>query len=148
MTKIQLFLITVSTDVHPKTVCSERSVDLCYPGSKLSLYIANHKKLLGKYVFSHPGTHTNAGPPKKRHKGWSPESSANSLQENTVKTSPSSSALSTLSVYSVATNGARIGTNGREIMKEETFNGVYLMLTCIEETAVCCWVCLHVCVFK
>uniref|UniRef100_A0A8P4KDX6 Growth regulating estrogen receptor binding 1 n=1 Tax=Dicentrarchus labrax TaxID=13489 RepID=A0A8P4KDX6_DICLA len=25
--------------------------------------------------------HTNAGPPKKRHKGWSPESSANSLPE-------------------------------------------------------------------
>uniref|UniRef100_A0A8C4IM31 Growth regulating estrogen receptor binding 1 n=1 Tax=Dicentrarchus labrax TaxID=13489 RepID=A0A8C4IM31_DICLA len=46
------------------------------------------------------GPHTNAGPPKKRHKGWSPESSANSLPESSVKTPPSSSALSTLSVSS------------------------------------------------
>ncbi|KAM7406316.1 hypothetical protein PAMP_000701 [Pampus punctatissimus] len=55
------------------------------------------------------GPHTNAGPPKKRHKGWSPESSANSLPESTVKTPPSSSALSTLSVSSAVTNGARSG---------------------------------------
>uniref|UniRef100_A0A8C2WQ69 Growth regulating estrogen receptor binding 1 n=1 Tax=Cyclopterus lumpus TaxID=8103 RepID=A0A8C2WQ69_CYCLU len=27
------------------------------------------------------GSHANAGPPKKRHKGWSPESSANTLPE-------------------------------------------------------------------
>uniref|UniRef100_A0A8P4FWB2 Growth regulating estrogen receptor binding 1 n=1 Tax=Dicentrarchus labrax TaxID=13489 RepID=A0A8P4FWB2_DICLA len=47
--------------------------------------------------------HTNAGPPKKRHKGWSPESSANSLPESSVKTPPSSSALSTLSVSSWTT---------------------------------------------
>uniref|UniRef100_A0A3B4WAB6 Growth regulating estrogen receptor binding 1 n=1 Tax=Seriola lalandi dorsalis TaxID=1841481 RepID=A0A3B4WAB6_SERLL len=46
------------------------------------------------------GPHANAGPPKKRHKGWSPESSANSLPESTVKTPPSSSALSTLSMSS------------------------------------------------
>uniref|UniRef100_A0A671VCH6 Growth regulating estrogen receptor binding 1 n=1 Tax=Sparus aurata TaxID=8175 RepID=A0A671VCH6_SPAAU len=43
------------------------------------------------------GTHTNSGPPKKRHKGWSPESSANSLPESTGKTPPSSSVLTTLS---------------------------------------------------
>uniref|UniRef100_A0A4W6FV14 Growth regulating estrogen receptor binding 1 n=1 Tax=Lates calcarifer TaxID=8187 RepID=A0A4W6FV14_LATCA len=46
------------------------------------------------------GPHANAGPPKKRHKGWSPESSANSVPENTVKTPPSSSALPTLSLSS------------------------------------------------
>ncbi|CAK6963972.1 protein GREB1 [Scomber scombrus] len=56
------------------------------------------------------GPHTNAGPPKKRHKGWSPESSANSLPESTVKTLPSSSALPTLSVSSAATNGSRSET--------------------------------------
>uniref|UniRef100_A0A8D0D010 Growth regulating estrogen receptor binding 1 n=1 Tax=Sander lucioperca TaxID=283035 RepID=A0A8D0D010_SANLU len=50
-------------------------------------------------LFLYPaGSHANAGPPKKRHKGWSPESSANSLTESTLKTPPSSSALSTLSV--------------------------------------------------
>uniref|UniRef100_A0A4W6FWS9 Growth regulating estrogen receptor binding 1 n=1 Tax=Lates calcarifer TaxID=8187 RepID=A0A4W6FWS9_LATCA len=54
--------------------------------------------------------HANAGPPKKRHKGWSPESSANSVPENTVKTPPSSSALPTLSVPSAVTNGARSAT--------------------------------------
>uniref|UniRef100_A0A3P9P827 Growth regulating estrogen receptor binding 1 n=1 Tax=Poecilia reticulata TaxID=8081 RepID=A0A3P9P827_POERE len=41
------------------------------------------------------GPPTNAGPPKKRHKGWSPDSSANTLTELT----------------SVITNGARSGTN-------------------------------------
>uniref|UniRef100_A0A3B5BGM7 Growth regulating estrogen receptor binding 1 n=1 Tax=Stegastes partitus TaxID=144197 RepID=A0A3B5BGM7_9TELE len=41
------------------------------------------------------GPHANAGPPKKRHKGWSPESSSNSVPESTVKTPPSSSALTT-----------------------------------------------------
>ncbi|XP_029982834.1 protein GREB1 [Sphaeramia orbicularis] len=35
------------------------------------------------------GPHANAGPPKKRHKGWSPESSANTQTETTAKTSPS-----------------------------------------------------------
>ncbi|XP_031702701.1 protein GREB1 isoform X2 [Anarrhichthys ocellatus] len=55
------------------------------------------------------GSHANAGPPKKRHKGWSPESSANNLPESTAKTPPSSSGLSTLSVSSVFTNGARSG---------------------------------------
>ncbi|KAM9860380.1 protein GREB1 [Aulostomus maculatus] len=54
------------------------------------------------------GAHTNAGPPKKRHKGWSPESSSNSLSETTVKTPPSSSALPTSSVFPAATHGARI----------------------------------------
>uniref|UniRef100_A0A3P8RZ11 Growth regulating estrogen receptor binding 1 n=1 Tax=Amphiprion percula TaxID=161767 RepID=A0A3P8RZ11_AMPPE len=44
------------------------------------------------------GPHANAGPPKKRHKGWSPESSSNSLPESTVKTPPSSVALSTSTV--------------------------------------------------
>ncbi|KAM6950438.1 protein GREB1 isoform 2-T2 [Lycodopsis pacificus] len=56
------------------------------------------------------GSHANAGPPKKRHKGWSPESSANNLPESTAKTPPSSSALSTLSLSSVFTNGARSET--------------------------------------
>ncbi|XP_054471608.1 protein GREB1 [Anoplopoma fimbria] len=56
------------------------------------------------------GSHANAGPPKKRHKGWSPETSANSLPESAVKTPPSSSALSTLSVSSVITNVARSET--------------------------------------
>ncbi|XP_039650428.1 protein GREB1 isoform X1 [Perca fluviatilis] len=56
------------------------------------------------------GSHANAGPPKKRHKGWSPESSTNSLTESTLKTPPSSSALSTLSVSSVITNGVRTET--------------------------------------
>uniref|UniRef100_A0A3Q3GQX1 Growth regulating estrogen receptor binding 1 n=1 Tax=Kryptolebias marmoratus TaxID=37003 RepID=A0A3Q3GQX1_KRYMA len=56
------------------------------------------------------GTHSNAAPPKKRHKGWSPESSGSSLTESTVKPPPSSSlALSALSVSSVIPNGARSG---------------------------------------
>ncbi|XP_041857099.1 protein GREB1 isoform X2 [Melanotaenia boesemani] len=56
------------------------------------------------------GPNANAGPPKKRHKGWSPDSSSNSLPESTVKSPPSSLALSTLSVSSVITNGARSET--------------------------------------
>ncbi|XP_069029884.1 protein GREB1 [Embiotoca jacksoni] len=52
----------------------------------------------------------HAGPPKKRHRGWSPESSANTLPESTVKTPPSSSASSTMAVSSVITNGARSET--------------------------------------
>ncbi|XP_058486038.1 protein GREB1 isoform X1 [Solea solea] len=48
------------------------------------------------------GIHANAGPPKKRHKGWSPESSASSVSESTLKTLPSSSAVS-----STVTNGSR-----------------------------------------
>ncbi|XP_078016797.1 protein GREB1 isoform X2 [Epinephelus lanceolatus] len=56
------------------------------------------------------GSHANAGPPKKRHKGWSPESAANNLPESTVKTPPSSSASSALSVPSVITNGSRSET--------------------------------------
>uniref|UniRef100_A0A3Q1JAU4 Uncharacterized protein n=1 Tax=Anabas testudineus TaxID=64144 RepID=A0A3Q1JAU4_ANATE len=55
----------------------------------------------GKPSATGTGTHTNAGPPKKRHKGWSPESSASTLPESTVKTPPSSSSLS---------NGARSDT--------------------------------------
>uniref|UniRef100_A0A3Q3N2C2 Growth regulating estrogen receptor binding 1 n=1 Tax=Mastacembelus armatus TaxID=205130 RepID=A0A3Q3N2C2_9TELE len=46
------------------------------------------------------GPHANAGPPKKRHKGWSPESPANTLPENVVKSPPSSSAISVLSLSS------------------------------------------------
>ncbi|KAK2920365.1 protein GREB1 isoform X3 [Channa argus] len=53
------------------------------------------------------GPHANAGPPKKRHKGWSPESSANNLPESSVKTPPSSSALSS---SSAVTNGTRLET--------------------------------------
>ncbi|XP_029353746.1 protein GREB1 [Echeneis naucrates] len=48
--------------------------------------------------------HANAGPPKKRHKGWSPESSANSVSESAVKTPPSSSAFS---MSSAVTSGAK-----------------------------------------
>ncbi|TNM90692.1 hypothetical protein fugu_002981 [Takifugu bimaculatus] len=51
--------------------------------------------------------HSNSGPPKKRHKGWSPESAANSVPNGTMKTPTSSSSLPTLSVSSVITNGAR-----------------------------------------
>ncbi|XP_076011605.1 protein GREB1 [Genypterus blacodes] len=51
------------------------------------------------------GPPANAGPPKKRHKGWSPESSASTVPENTVKTPPSSSSSSSFS--SVVLNGAR-----------------------------------------
>uniref|UniRef100_H2RJI2 Growth regulating estrogen receptor binding 1 n=1 Tax=Takifugu rubripes TaxID=31033 RepID=H2RJI2_TAKRU len=53
--------------------------------------------------------HSNSGPPKKRHKGWSPESAANSVPDGTMKTPTSSSSLPTLSVSSVITNGARSG---------------------------------------
>ncbi|KAL3992815.1 general transcription factor 3C polypeptide 1 [Sarotherodon galilaeus] len=49
---------------------------------------------------SHSGVHVNTGPPKKRHKGWSPESSTSNLPESTAKTPPSSLASSTLSVSS------------------------------------------------
>ncbi|KAK5624201.1 hypothetical protein CRENBAI_000019 [Crenichthys baileyi] len=56
------------------------------------------------------GPHANAGPPKKRHKGWSPESSASSLTENTVKSAQSTLALSKLSVASVITDGAKSET--------------------------------------
>ncbi|XP_075906544.1 protein GREB1 isoform X2 [Nelusetta ayraudi] len=55
-------------------------------------------------------SHTTAGPPKKRHKGWSPESCANIQPENTLKTPPSSSPLSASSVPYVVTNGARSET--------------------------------------
>uniref|UniRef100_A0A8C6KAW2 Growth regulating estrogen receptor binding 1 n=1 Tax=Nothobranchius furzeri TaxID=105023 RepID=A0A8C6KAW2_NOTFU len=41
------------------------------------------------------GPHANAAPPKKRHKGWSPESAASSVTESMVKSPPSSSALAT-----------------------------------------------------
>uniref|UniRef100_H3C203 Growth regulating estrogen receptor binding 1 n=1 Tax=Tetraodon nigroviridis TaxID=99883 RepID=H3C203_TETNG len=51
--------------------------------------------------------HSNSGPPKKRHKGWSPESTANSLPDSGMKTSPPSSSLPTLSVTSVITNGPK-----------------------------------------
>ncbi|XP_057707848.1 protein GREB1 [Corythoichthys intestinalis] len=51
------------------------------------------------------GSQTNAGPPKKRHKGWSPESSANGLPESTGKTPPSSSGLPS---STVTTNGTRL----------------------------------------
>ncbi|XP_029132994.2 protein GREB1 [Labrus bergylta] len=53
------------------------------------------------------GPPANAGPPKKRHKGWSPESSANSLPESAVKTPPSSSTSTTIPVSSVISSGAR-----------------------------------------
>ncbi|XP_033931630.1 protein GREB1 isoform X1 [Pseudochaenichthys georgianus] len=56
------------------------------------------------------GSHANAGPPKKRHKGWSPESSANSVTESAVKTPPSSSASAASSMSSLLTNGARSET--------------------------------------
>ncbi|CAG5853662.1 unnamed protein product [Menidia menidia] len=58
------------------------------------------------------GPHPNAGPPKKRHKGWSPETSATNVPESTVKSPPSSS---------VITSGARSGTNkGKEMLCRET----------------------------
>ncbi|XP_038158170.1 protein GREB1 [Cyprinodon tularosa] len=53
------------------------------------------------------GPHVNAGPPKKRHKGWSPDSSANSLTDSAVKSAQTSVASSKLSATSVITNGAR-----------------------------------------
>nr|XP_020445501.1 LOW QUALITY PROTEIN: protein GREB1-like [Monopterus albus] len=56
---------------------------------------------------SAPAPHANTGPPKKRHKGWSPESSASSVSESAVKTPPSSSFASTSSVSSGMTGGAR-----------------------------------------
>uniref|UniRef100_A0A8C6KB05 Growth regulating estrogen receptor binding 1 n=1 Tax=Nothobranchius furzeri TaxID=105023 RepID=A0A8C6KB05_NOTFU len=55
------------------------------------------------------GPHANAAPPKKRHKGWSPESAASSVTESMVKSPPSSSALATPSVSSHITTGARPG---------------------------------------
>ncbi|XP_061820315.1 protein GREB1 isoform X4 [Nerophis lumbriciformis] len=54
------------------------------------------------------GTQTNVGPPKKRHKGWSPELASNVVSENTVKMSPSSSTLSSSTAHSSTTNGARL----------------------------------------
>ncbi|CAL8246308.1 unnamed protein product [Lota lota] len=48
------------------------------------------------------GLHANAGPPKKRHKGWSPESAAPALVDNSVKTPPSSSSSNPLSSSSAA----------------------------------------------
>uniref|UniRef100_A0A8D3C710 Growth regulating estrogen receptor binding 1 n=1 Tax=Scophthalmus maximus TaxID=52904 RepID=A0A8D3C710_SCOMX len=76
-----------------------------------------HGKSIVSIAFTPTGkwTHANAGPPKKRHKGWSPDSSANSLPESTLKTPPSSSASSTLSVSSALTNGTRSGKNRRYI---------------------------------
>ncbi|XP_047218501.1 protein GREB1 isoform X2 [Girardinichthys multiradiatus] len=56
------------------------------------------------------GPHANAGPPKKRHKGWSPELSASSLTENIVKSAQSTLTLSKLSVTSVITKGAKSET--------------------------------------
>ncbi|KAM9408307.1 LOW QUALITY PROTEIN: protein GREB1 [Pholidichthys leucotaenia] len=46
-------------------------------------------------------------PPKRRHKGWSPESTATNLPENSIKTPPSSLAVSTLSVSSIIANSSR-----------------------------------------
>ncbi|XP_028292954.1 protein GREB1 [Gouania willdenowi] len=56
------------------------------------------------------GPHSNAAPPKKRHKGWSPESSATNQPESTIKTPSSSSISSFLPVSSVITNGVRSET--------------------------------------
>ncbi|XP_068609614.1 protein GREB1 [Brachionichthys hirsutus] len=56
------------------------------------------------------GLHANAGPPKKRHKGWSPESSASSVPESSVKTPPSSSTVTTLSVPFLVASGGRSET--------------------------------------
>ncbi|XP_026149596.1 LOW QUALITY PROTEIN: protein GREB1 [Mastacembelus armatus] len=56
------------------------------------------------------GPHANAGPPKKRHKGWSPESPANTLPENVVKSPPSSSAISVLSLSSGMASGSKSET--------------------------------------
>lgn len=75
------------------------------------------------FLFYTAGPHANAGPPKKRHKGWSPESSANSLSETTVKTPPSSSALSTSSVPSVITNGARSGKKEKRCIQTDRIKG-------------------------
>nr|XP_057945657.1 protein GREB1 isoform X2 [Doryrhamphus excisus] len=61
------------------------------------------------------GTQTNAGPPKKRHKGWSPESASNGVLENTVKMPPSSSTLSSSTVHPVTTSGARLDTAQRSL---------------------------------
>ncbi|XP_054625577.1 protein GREB1 isoform X2 [Dunckerocampus dactyliophorus] len=55
-------------------------------------------------------TQTNAGPPKKRHKGWSPESASSGVLENTVKMPLSSSTLSSSTVHPVTTTGARLDT--------------------------------------
>ncbi|XP_028258212.1 protein GREB1 [Parambassis ranga] len=60
------------------------------------------------------GPHANAAPPKKRHKGWSPESCANSLPESNVKVPPTSLALSTLPVPSVITNGVTSETTAMQ----------------------------------
>lgn len=67
------------------------------------------ESLLRSLIFFLLVSHTTAGPPKKRHKGWSPESSANTQPENTLKTPPSSSPLSASSGPYVVANGARSG---------------------------------------
>ncbi|KAM6942963.1 protein GREB1 [Xenentodon cancila] len=95
-----------------------------YTGPQVEAQTADHTSINGNHAVSSiapprlsqsgPGRpsatvpHANAGPPKKRHKGWSPESAVNSLSENTVKSPPSSSlGLSTSSASAVITNGAR-----------------------------------------
>uniref|UniRef100_A0A3P9IPT7 Growth regulating estrogen receptor binding 1 n=1 Tax=Oryzias latipes TaxID=8090 RepID=A0A3P9IPT7_ORYLA len=88
----------------------------------------------GKRWMWRSATHTNAGPPKKRHKGWSPDLSANSLQESTVKSPPASLSLSTLSVSSVVTNGNRSGHgplpqltgNVRDILVSSLLHSCYM----------------------
>uniref|UniRef100_A0A671VCJ6 Growth regulating estrogen receptor binding 1 n=1 Tax=Sparus aurata TaxID=8175 RepID=A0A671VCJ6_SPAAU len=105
-----------------------KGAPICWRGyGRRCLHVLMHTYLATKLVLSsdilydvhfYPaGTHTNSGPPKKRHKGWSPESSANSLPESTGKTPPSSSVLTTLSVPSVITTGAR---SGRDIYRQKT----------------------------
>ncbi|XP_061670351.1 protein GREB1 isoform X3 [Syngnathoides biaculeatus] len=61
------------------------------PASSIAQAVINHS---GPGRPSTAGMQTNAGPPKKRHKGWSPESSANSS--------------SVLPSSTVATNGAKL----------------------------------------
>uniref|UniRef100_A0A3Q2GIE7 Growth regulating estrogen receptor binding 1 n=1 Tax=Cyprinodon variegatus TaxID=28743 RepID=A0A3Q2GIE7_CYPVA len=99
-----------------------KGAPICWRGNgkKLNYYKDKEKHVcailtLVKFVvfpfFNLIGPHVNAGPPKKRHKGWSPDSSANSLTDSAVKSAQTSVASSKLSATSVITNGARSGTN-------------------------------------
>ena len=78
-------------------------------------------------------SHANTGPPKKRHKGWSPESSASSVTENAVKSPPSSSlVLSTSSASAVITSVAKSGTNQRRgtVLETDGYNNLLFFSLC------------------